>query len=64
MLVSGVLAMGALLVLVLAVAAKLLDIRVFGQIANLLTFAVALLLLATYLLVWEITVRVIARIEE
>lgn len=64
MLVSGVLAMGALLVLVLAIAAKLLDIRVFGQIANLLTFAVALLLLATYLLVWEITVRVIARIEE
>lgn len=64
MLLSGVLAAGAVVVLLLAVYTKLADVRTFGQIANLLTLAVALLLLATYVLVWEITMRLIARTEE
>jgi hypothetical protein len=64
MLASGACAMGAVVVLLLAVYAKLFDTRVFGTIANLLAFAVALLLLAIYLLVWEIAMRLTARGEE
>ena len=40
------------------------SVRTFGQIANLLVFAVALLLIAIYLLVWEIALRLIARSED
>jgi hypothetical protein len=39
-------------------------VRTFGQISNLLVFAVALLLVAEYLLVWEITLRLIARSDD
>ena len=52
------------LALGLAVYTKLADVRTFGQIANLLVFAVALLLIAIYLLVWEIALRLIARSED
>jgi hypothetical protein len=64
MLASGIFAAGAVVVLALAIYAKLADSRTFGQIGNLLTFAVALLLIAIYLLVWEITLRVIARSDD
>ncbi|HYY90231.1 MAG TPA: hypothetical protein VFA49_15645, partial [Chloroflexota bacterium] len=60
MLLSGVFAAGAVVVLALAVYAKLADSRTFGQINNLLVFAGALLLLAIYVLLWEITLRLIA----
>ena len=61
MLLSGVFLAGAIVVLGLAIYTKLADVRTFGQISNLLTFAIALLLIAVYLLVWEITLRLIAR---
>ena len=64
MLLSGVFAAGAVVVLVLAVYAKLADSRTFGQINNLLAFAGALLLLAIYVLVWEIALRIIARSDD
>lgn len=64
MLVSGFFAAGAVVALLLAVYTKLADVRTFGQISNLLTFAVALLLLAIYVLVWEIAIRLIARSDE
>ncbi len=64
MLLSGVFAAGAVVVLVLAVYAKLADSRTFGQINNLLMFAGALLLLAIYVLLWEIALRIIARADE
>lgn len=64
MLASGLLATLGLLMLVLAVATKLFGFQAFGQISNLLLLAVALLLLALYLLVWEITMRLIAKVEE
>lgn len=64
MLLSGVFLAGAVVVLGLAVYTKLADVRTFGQISNLLTFAVALLLIAVYLLVWEITLRLIARSDD
>ncbi len=64
MMLSGAVAGGGLLMLVLAVYTKLADIQRFGQIANLLTFAVALLLLAIFLLLWEITIRIIARSDD
>ena len=54
----------AIVVLGLAVYTKLADVRTFGQISNLLMFAVALLLVAVYLLVWEITLRLIARSDD
>ena len=63
MLLSGVFLAGAIVVLGLAIYTKLADVRTFGQISNLLTFAIALLLIAVYLLVWEITLRLIARDE-
>ena len=53
-----------LAVLGLAVYTKLADVRTFGQIQNLLIFAVALLLIAVYLLVWEIALRLIARSDD
>ncbi len=64
MLVSGVFAAGAVVVILLAVYAKLADSRTFGQISNLLTLAVALLLLAIYILVWEIAIRLISRTDD
>jgi hypothetical protein len=64
MLLSGVFAAGAMVVLALAVYAKLADSRTFGQINNLLVFAGALLLLAIYVLLWEITLRMIARSDD
>jgi hypothetical protein len=64
MLLSGVFAGGAVVVLALAVYTKLADVRTFGQINNLLIFAVALLLLALYVLVWEIALRLIARSDD
>ena len=64
MLLSGVFLAGAIVTLGLAVYTKLADVRTFGQIANLLVFAVALLLIAIYLLVWEIALRLIARSDD
>jgi len=64
MLLSGVFAAGAVVVLALAVYAKLADSRSFGQINNLLVFAGALLLLAIYVLLWEIALRLIVRADE
>jgi hypothetical protein len=64
MLASGIFAAGAVVVLALAIYAKLADSRTFGQISNLLVFAVALLLISIYLLVWEITLRIIARSDD
>jgi len=64
MLLSGVFLAGAVVVLGLAMYTKLADVRTFGQISNLLVFAVALLLIAIYLLVWEITLRLIARSDD
>jgi hypothetical protein len=63
MLVSALFALGAVVALVLAGYSKLFDSRAFGQIANLLALAIALLLLAVYILVWEIVLRLIARDE-
>ena len=64
MLLSGVFLAGAIVVLGLAMYTKLADVRTFGQIQNLLVFAVALLLIAVYLLVWEIALRLIARSDD
>ncbi|MDQ3810979.1 MAG: hypothetical protein M3336_11870 [Chloroflexota bacterium] len=64
MLLSGVFLAGAVVVLGLAIYTKLADVRTFGQINNLLLFAVALMLIALYLLVWEITLRLIARSDD
>jgi hypothetical protein len=64
MLLSGVFLAGSIVVLGLALYTKLADVRTFGQIGNLLLFAVALLLIALYLLVWEIALRLIARSED
>ena len=64
MLLSGVFLAGAIVVLGLAVYTKLADVRTFGQIQNLLMFGIALLLVALYLLVWEITLRLIARSDD
>jgi hypothetical protein len=61
MLVSALFALCAVVALVLALYSKLFDSRTFGQIANLLALAIALLLLAVYILVWEIVLRLIAR---
>ena len=64
MLLSGVFLAGAVVVLGLAVYTKLADVRTFGQIMNLLLFSLALLAIAVYVLLWEITLRLIARSEE
>ena len=64
MLLSGVFAAGAVVVLAFAVYAKLADSRTFGQISNLLVFAGTLMLLAIYVLLWEITLRIIARSDD
>ncbi len=61
---AGVFLAGAIVVLGLAVYTKLADVRTFGQINNLLVFAVALLLIAVYMLVWEITLQLIARSDD
>ena len=65
MLVSGVFAGVALIALVLAIYTKVSNVQpIFGQIQNLLLFAVALLLLALYVLLWEIAMRIIGRSGE
>ncbi|MBV8715000.1 MAG: hypothetical protein JO318_11750 [Chloroflexi bacterium] len=64
MLLSGVFLAGAIVTLGLAVYTKLADVRTFGQIQNLLVFAVALLLIAIYLLLWEVALRMIARSDD
>ena len=64
MLLSGVFLAGAVVTLGLAVYTKLADVRTFGQIANLLVFAVALMLIAIYLLLWEVALRMIARSDD
>jgi hypothetical protein len=64
MLLSGVFLAGAIVTLGLAIYTKLADVRTFGQIQNLLVFAVALLLIAIYLLVWEIALRLISRSDD
>ena len=64
MLLSGVFLACAFVTLGLAVYTKLADVRTFGQIANLLVFAVALVLIAIYLLLWEVALRMIARSED
>ena len=61
---SGVFLAGAVVTLGLAIYTKLADVQRFGQIVNLLLFAVALLLVALYLLVWEIALRLIARSDD
>ena len=48
----------------LAMYTKLADVHTFGQIGNLLIFAVALLLIAIYLLLWEVALRMIARSDD
>ena len=63
MLLSGVFLAGSIVTLGLAIYTKLADVRTFGQIANLLVFAVALMLIAIYLLLWEIALRIIAHSE-
>jgi hypothetical protein len=64
MLLSGVFLAGAIVTLGLAIYTKLADVRTFGQIQNLLIFAVALLLVAIYLLLWEVALRMIARSDD
>lgn len=64
MLLSGILAAGAVGVLLLAVYTKVADRVIFGQISNLLAMAIALLLLAIYVLVWEIAIRLLSRGDE
>src|SRR5215472_10106199 len=64
MLLSGVFLAGAIVTLGLAIYTKLADVRTFGQIANLLIFAVALMLIAIYLLLWEVALRMIARSDD
>jgi hypothetical protein len=64
MLLSGVFMAGAIVTLGLAIYTKLADVRTFGQIANLLVFAVALVLIAIYLLLWEVALRMIARSDD
>ena len=65
MLLSGVFLAGAIVVLGLAVYTKLADVRTFGQIQNLLIFAVALMPdRMSHALVWEIALRLIARSDE
>jgi hypothetical protein len=64
MLLSGVFLAGAIVTLGLAIYTKLADVRTFGQIQNLLVFAVALLLVAIYLLLWEVALRMIARSDD
>ncbi len=64
MLLSGLFAAGSVVAILLAVFSKIADLRTFGQISNLLLLAVALGLLAVYTLVWEITIRVVARADE
>lgn len=64
MLVSGVFVIGGLIALILAAYTKFADIDTFGHINNLLTLAVALFLLAIFVLLWEITQRVISRSDE
>ena len=64
MLLSGVFLAGAIVVIGLAIYTKLADVRTFGQINNLLLLAVALMLIAVYMLVWEITLRLIARSDD
>ena len=64
MVLSGAFAAGAVVVLLLAVYTKMADVRTFGQISNLIGFAIALLLLSIYVLVWEICVRLISHSEE
>ncbi|MBV9580010.1 MAG: hypothetical protein JO057_15585 [Chloroflexi bacterium] len=64
MLLSGVFLAGAIVTLGLAAYTKLADVRTFGQIANLLIFAVALMLIAIYLLLWEVALRMIARSDD
>ena len=64
MLLSGVFLAGAIVTLGLAIYTKLADVRTFGQIMNLLLLAVVLLLVAIYLLVWEIALRLIARSDD
>lgn len=64
MLLSGVFLAGAIVALGLAIYTKLADVRTFGQIGNLLLLAVALLLIALYMLIWEIALRLIARSDD
>ncbi len=64
MLVSGFFAGASVVVLMVAIAVRVLNLPSVVQIVNLLLFAVALLLIAIYVLVWEIALRLIARSEE
>jgi hypothetical protein len=64
MLLSGVFLAGAIVTLGLAIYTKLADVRTFGQIGNLVMFAVALMLIAIYLLLWEVALRMIARSDD
>ena len=64
MLVSASFAAIALAALALAVFSSVADRRPFGDPANLAIFGTALLLLAMFLLIWEIVLRLVARAEE
>lgn len=58
---SGLIAFLGVFVLAAAVYSRFADVRFFGGIANLLLFSIALLLLATFLLVWDIVMRLASR---
>lgn len=58
---SAIVALIALGALAAAVYAKIADVNFFGRVSNLLLFAIALLLLASFLLLWEIVVRLASR---
>jgi hypothetical protein len=64
MLLSSVLTAGALAALLLAVFSSVTDQRAYGDPANLALVGAALLLLAIFLLIWEIVLRLVARTEE
>jgi hypothetical protein len=64
MLLSSVMTAVAMAALLLAVFASVTEIRAFGDPANLALFGAVLLLLAIFLLMWEIVLRLVARTEE
>jgi hypothetical protein len=64
MLASASFAAVALAALALAVFSSIADRQPFGDPVNLAVFGTALLLLAVFLLIWEIVLRLVARAEE
>ena len=64
MLASSIFAAAAVVLLLLAAYENLAETRRFGAVPNLVAVSVVLLLLATFLLVWELVLRLVARSEE